>query len=92
MARRRDDLTELPERVYYDQGSECGRRGLYDWDQWLDGRIWELRLDEDFFVPIHQFTPHAHRAAARRGLRCSVRRLDYRRLLIQSREADEVMS
>jgi hypothetical protein len=47
-------------------------RGTYQWRQWLDGQIWQLRQGEDFKGKPQSFANSARRAATRAG-----RRLEY---------------
>lgn len=39
----------------------------YPWDQWLDGRTWQLTRGVDFACTCASLRTLAHRAAARRG-------------------------
>lgn len=56
--------------------SRGGRPEKYPWDLWFDGRIYELRLGEDFRSQPTTMAAAARAAARRRGhyLRVSVRR------------------
>ena len=45
------------------------RRRKYDWDSWLDGRVWRLEHGADFGMGVHSMRSAAHIAARRRGLR-----------------------
>jgi len=45
-----------------------GRKSNFPWDDWLDGRIWQLSMAEDFIMTPSAFTTIAARAALLRGL------------------------
>jgi len=40
----------------------------YDWNNWLDGRIWELKRGIDFQIQSHSFRSVAHSEATKRGV------------------------
>jgi hypothetical protein len=44
------------------------RRSKYNWDEWLDGRTWSLKKDEDFAVSVTSLRTAAANAARVRGL------------------------
>jgi hypothetical protein len=48
------------------------RRAQYPWEQWFDGRMWELKYGEDFQVAVHVMAVTVYAAARRKGLRVSV--------------------
>lgn len=43
------------------------RSPFYPWDEWFDGRIWQLTKGEDFSVSLHSFRTCAYLAASKRG-------------------------
>lgn len=45
----------------------CSKAG-YDWDNWLDGQVWELEKGVDFHVVIPSFRNSASYAARKIGL------------------------
>lgn len=45
----------------------------YPWEEWLDGRVWELVPGEDFVVTIASFLSLAHWQAKRRGVSLTTR-------------------
>jgi hypothetical protein len=48
----------------------------YRWDEWLDGRIWQLAAGTDFTIAIGQFRSAAFRAAQVRRLHLRTRQVD----------------
>lgn len=44
------------------------RKGRYDWDNWLDGRVWHLEKGKDFQVASGAFRAAAANAAKVRKL------------------------
>ncbi len=57
-------LDEIPAWVFR-RGP--GRRESYPYDEWLDGRVWELHAGVDFTVNIRTMRSQVKKAAARRG-------------------------
>jgi hypothetical protein len=51
-------------------------RRKYDWDNWLDGQVWELVDGVDFTVPVRSMAAQVYQAAVRRGIGVSVSLLD----------------
>jgi len=39
----------------------------YPWDEWTNGRVWELRRGVDFDIELRDMAREFRRAAARRG-------------------------
>ena len=44
-----------------------GRPGLYPWDEWLNGDIWEVKYGEDFWCGTESFRRQVKANARRRG-------------------------
>jgi hypothetical protein len=60
----------------------------YPWDEWLDGRVWELVPGEDFTAKVNTFKQMAQTQARRRGGRTHTRMLhrgDQQTLVMQFR-------
>ena len=61
----------------------------YPWEEWLDGRVWELTPGEDFTAKVTTLRSNAQLQAKRRGGRVHVRHLDQgldaERLVLQFR-------
>ena len=55
----------------------------YPWDEWLDGRIWELKRGEDF-QSLHSVRSSAYVRARDRGLWARVRIVDEDTVVIQA--------
>lgn len=49
-----------------------GRKQLYNWDDLLNGEVWELREGEDFKTSMSSFRTQAHNAARQRQLKVRV--------------------
>lgn len=47
-----------------------GRRKFrdYDWDKWMNGKIWTLEKGRDFDVKVTAMRAYVYRAARERGL------------------------
>jgi hypothetical protein len=43
----------------------------YPWNDWFNGRQWDLRRGEDFKMPVDSFRAYAYRMATKRGLKLS---------------------
>jgi len=48
-------------------------KSAYDWDNWLDGQVWELEKGVDFHVRIISFRSMARNTAVVRGLEMKTR-------------------
>jgi hypothetical protein len=48
-----------------------GRRSIYPWETWFDGRVWKLHSGKDFQGPASRFQTnlYSHPVASRRGLK-----------------------
>jgi len=67
-----------------------GRPPIYPWDEWLDGRIWELTQGEDFEISMDNMENYIRKTAYRKEIEISVFRHDEKTLIIhpyQSRES-----
>jgi len=63
------------------------RRGAYSrypWEQWLDGNIWKLTKDEDFFAEIRSMRIMVYKQARDRNARCNTTVLDENTIVIQA--------
>lgn len=49
--------------------------GKYDWDAWLDGKIWRLKYDEDFSNPPESFRAMLHTMAKKYGKKVKTSRV-----------------
>jgi hypothetical protein len=49
-----------------------GRRVTYPWDEWLDGRVWELEQGKDFQSTTQSFRQIAYNRAGQRGKSAAV--------------------
>lgn len=47
----------------------------YPWDEWCDGRVWQVVRGEDFPGLARAFTSQLYLKAARMGLKCRVHTL-----------------
>jgi hypothetical protein len=61
---------------------------LYDWDNWLDGQVWELEKGKDFTVGVTSFRSLASKTAGRRGIKVKTRVKDGN-LFIQAKKEVE---
>lgn len=52
---------------------ESGRKSQYDWDQWLDGSVWEAIEGEDYTCKQQSFVSQLYKAAYDRGKHVHVR-------------------
>lgn len=57
--------------------------GLYDWDSWLDGQIWELEEGVDFKVSVPSFRTLLCMTAKKRGKKTKTSLVD-KKLFIQA--------
>jgi hypothetical protein len=57
----------------------------YEWDSWLDGRVWELSEGKDFQVAPRNFASLARGAADQRGKQLTIRRRE-NAVFLQARE------
>ena len=55
---------------------EYETRRKYDWNEWLDGQVWELVAGTDFTVPVRSMAAQVYQAAVRRGIAVRVSLLD----------------
>lgn len=58
----------------FDQKIVSGKRGIYPWDEWLDGRIWKLTKGVDFQCKLDSFRMACVYAAANRGVKLRLQR------------------
>lgn len=63
------------------------RARKYDWDTWLDGRVWELEHDVDFTVKQLAMEQMTRMAAARREKKVHVSRMQNGNLMVQAYRA-----
>jgi len=67
---------------------EFGKRGRrqddYDWNNWLDGDIWELTHLKDFKIKPGSFRTTAATAASERGLKVRTALLGDNKVVIQA--------
>lgn len=57
-------------------GHHMGRKPIYPWDEWTDGKIRELVQGIDFESEITSFRVLIHRTARKRGLKAKTRVTD----------------
>ena len=72
-------LDEFPGRKF-----GKGRRQIYPWNDWLDGRVWRLTRGTDFKSETKSFASTAAVAADRRGLKLRTTRPDADTVVIQA--------
>ena len=63
------------------------RRGAYSrypWETWLDGNIWKLTKDEDFFADMRSMRIMVYKQARDRNARCNTTILDENTMVIQA--------
>lgn len=65
-------VTELPKR----KGGGKGRAEKYNYDEWLDGQIWQLEEGTDFEVNKMSFMTSVRGAAKKRDLKLKSRVTD----------------
>lgn len=70
-------LSELPLHGLHKQTK-------YPWQQWFDGRAWELRRGEDFGCTARSMRSSAIQAAKRMGCRCKTRLVDDSVIVIEA--------
>lgn len=70
-------LDEFPE------GLKAGRPSKYDWDNWLNGKVWRLEAGEDFNVTPESFRATVKSAAKSRGGTVKAAKADDKTLIIQ---------
>lgn len=63
-------LDEVPE------GKKRGPKGKYPWDDWFDGRIWELEAGKDFDCTLPTMEDNVRKAAKRLDVCVVVHRTD----------------
>lgn len=56
----------------------------YDWDKWLDGRIWRLVRGEDFDLTLDQFRNQVHNRARARNMYVTCQKHGQDALVIQA--------
>lgn len=54
------------------------------WDQWFDGRPWQLTQGEDFTEPIPHFLSRAREQGYQRGVRLRTQQLSERTVMIKA--------
>jgi hypothetical protein len=64
-------------------------RGIYRWDEWLDGNIWELSPGEDFRATPDTVRSAAYQAAKKQGVKVTVREHEGK-LYLQARPPEGV--
>lgn len=70
-------LDEFPE------GLRVGRPNKYDWNSWLDGKVWLLEAGTDFDVSPESFRMTAKSAAKSRGGSLKVAKMGEKSLVLQ---------
>ena len=50
-----------------------GATSKYPWNTWLDGRVWQLKHNEDFECKMPSFRTLASKSARDRGLKLRIR-------------------
>lgn len=68
--------------------SDAGRKGKYNWNLWLDGRIWELKRPDDFQCSARIMRTGAFQAGNKRNLKVRTTIVDDDTLVIQSYKDD----
>tara|TARA_R100001163_G_C5067520_1_gene206714 strand:+ start:965 stop:1231 length:267 start_codon:yes stop_codon:yes gene_type:complete len=64
--------------------SDAGRKRKYNWNLWLDGRIWELKRPDDFQCSAKIMRTGAFQAGNKRNLKVRTTIVDDDTLVIQS--------
>ncbi len=54
----------------------AGQRSKYPWDAWLDGSIWKISKDVDFFSDPMKFRAQIYKAAHKRNMKVTIRVID----------------
>lgn len=62
-----------------------GRASKYPWEQWFDGRTWELTKGEDYNVQNENMRSATYIAAKRSGKRVSISVVDETTIRLQAR-------
>jgi glycine cleavage system aminomethyltransferase T len=62
---------------------EGSGRGSYPWNEWLDGKIWELEAGVDFTVKLDSFKGAALAAARTREGKLRTAKVGDKKLVIQ---------
>ncbi len=68
--------------------SNVGRKRKYNWNLWLDGRIWELKRPDDFQCSAKVMRTGASQAGNKRNLKVRTTIVDDDTLVIQSYKDD----
>jgi hypothetical protein len=68
--------------------SDVGRKRKYNWNLWLDGRIWELKRPDDFQCSAKVMRTGAFQAGNKRNLKVRTTIVDDDTLVIQSYKDD----
>ena len=71
-------LSKLPQQI--------GKPYLYPWDEWTDGRVWELTQGEDFQCALPSFRQIVYKTAHVQGLVVQVIRVSDTSVAIQFSE------
>jgi hypothetical protein len=61
-----------------------GKRNVYPWDQWLDGRVHELRHGVDYTKGARSVISGAHSQAKKRGLVLRTSQPDDQTIVLQA--------
>tara|TARA_R100000808_G_C2073723_1_gene100201 strand:- start:26 stop:265 length:240 start_codon:yes stop_codon:yes gene_type:complete len=64
--------------------TKAGSKLKYDWDQWLDGNIWELKRPDDFQGSSQNFRAAAQSHSRRRGFKVRTNVVDDDTVVIQA--------
>ena len=73
---------------YVSKNNKKARSRQYPWDDWFDGRIWQLEPKEDFDGPATSLERVIRTSANRRRLKVRVR-IDGKNIVVQRHEDEE---
>lgn len=51
---------------------DAARRSRYNWDEWLDGSVWQAVRGEDFTCKVQSFVSQLYKAAYDKGMKIHV--------------------
>jgi hypothetical protein len=74
--------------TYVSRNSAVPRSRAYPWNEWLDGRIWQLEPGTDFDGPPVSLERVIRTTANRRGIKVRVRITDEGNVIVQKHEGD----
>lgn len=76
-------MAKVVEKFLFQSGGR-GRKQMYPWEEWLDGRIWELKRGNDFNGKAKAMVEQARLRCFREGLRLRGQVLDENTIRIQA--------